>query len=182
MTTARNTSVQRSKTGRLSGASGWNTSSRVTHSKMLMWNDSIGRYGTNGCRSTIGQTWQRFKTLRRSGCGLTTMTTQTWPWAGSHPGSGRLWLRNVSTSATFAKGEYYRSIAARTSITNQLPADGGLVPIQQIGYLRLIVSGFHEGVNLMSFSLPEMFVFHKQLRLPAQEALNAIHPQPPNHS
>jgi len=26
-----------------------------------------------------------------------------------------------------------------------------------------------------------VFVFHKQLRLPGQEALNAIHPQPPNH-
>jgi hypothetical protein len=26
-----------------------------------------------------------------------------------------------------------------------------------------------------------VFVFHKQLRLPGQEALNAMHPQPPNH-
>jgi hypothetical protein len=43
------------------------------------------------------------------------------------------------------------------------------------------VSGFHEGVNLISFSLAEVFVFHKQLRLPGQEALNAMHPQPPNH-
>ena len=48
-------------------------------------------------------------------------------------------------------------------------------------YLSLIVSSFHEGVNLISFSLAEVFVFHKQLRLPGQEALNAIHPQPPNH-
>jgi len=55
------------------------------------------------------------------------------------------------------------------------------VPIQQLGYLSLIVSGFHEGVNLISFSLAEVFVFHGQLRLPGQEALNAIHPQPPNH-
>ena len=75
----------------------------------------------------------------------------------------------------------FGSIAPRTIITNQLPADGGLVPIQQLGYLSLIVSGFHEGVNLISFSLAEVFVFHKQLRLPGQEALNAIHPQPPNH-
>jgi hypothetical protein len=30
--------------------------------------------------------------------------------------------------------------------------------------LSLIVSSFHEGVNLISFSLAEVFVFHKQLR------------------
>ena len=59
----------------------------------------------------------------------------------------------------------FGSIAPRASITNQLPADGGLVPIQQLSYLSLIVSGFHEGVNLISFSLAEVFVFHKQLRL-----------------
>ena len=61
----------------------------------------------NGCRSTIGQTWQRCKTLRRSGCGPTTTTAQTWPWAGSLLNSGWPWLRNVSTSATLAKGEDY---------------------------------------------------------------------------
>ena len=53
--------------------------------------------------------------------------------------------------------------------------------LQPLGYLSLIVSGFHEGVNLISFSLAEVFVFHKQLRQPSQEALNAIHPQPPDH-
>jgi len=45
----------------------------------------------------------------------------------------------------------------------------------------LIVSGFHEGVNLISFDLPEVFVFNKQLRQPSQEALNAIHHQLPYH-
>jgi hypothetical protein len=59
----------------------------------------------NGYNSTSSLTWQRFKTLRRSGCGLTTMTAQTWPWADSHPSSGWPWLRNVSTSASLAKGE-----------------------------------------------------------------------------
>jgi len=39
---------------------------------------------------------------------------------------------------------------------------------QRFGALRLIVSGFHEGVNLMSFSLAEVFVGHKLLRLPGQ--------------
>jgi hypothetical protein len=62
----------------------------------------------NGCHSTIGQTWQRFKTLQRSGCGLTTMTARIWPWAGSHPSSGWPWLPNVSTSATPSKGGDYR--------------------------------------------------------------------------
>jgi len=52
---------------------------------------------------------------------------------------------------------------------------------QQLGYLSLIMSGYQGGVNLMSFSLAEVFVFHGQLRLPGQEALNAIHPQPPIH-
>jgi hypothetical protein len=39
----------------------------------------------------------------------------------------------------------------------------------------------HERVNLISFSLVEVFVGHKRLRLPGQEALNAKHPQPSNH-
>jgi len=58
--------------------------------------------------------------------------------------------------------DLFGSIAARTSITNQLPANGGLVAIQQLGYLSLIVSSFHEGVNLISFNLAEVVVFHKQ--------------------
>jgi hypothetical protein len=47
--------------------------------------------------------------------------------------------------------------------------------------LRLIVSGFHKGMNLVSFSLAEVFVGQGQLRPAVQEALNAKHPQPPNH-
>ena len=72
-------------------------------------------------------------------------------------------------------------LAPRAAVATQLPADGGLVPVQQFGNLRLIVSGLHERVNLISFSLAEVFVGHKQLRLPGQEALNAKHPQQPNH-
>jgi hypothetical protein len=41
------------------------------------------------------------------------------------------------------------------------------------------VSGFHKGVDLISFNLAEMFVVHGQLRLADQEALNARHSQPP---
>jgi hypothetical protein len=52
---------------------------------------------------------------------------------------------------------------------------------EQLGDLRLIVSSFREGVNLISFSLVEVFVGHKELGLPSEEALNAKHPQTPNH-
>jgi len=69
----------------------------------------------------------------------------------------------------------FGSIAPRTSVAIQLPAESGLVPIQQLGYLRLIESGFYEYVNLISFSLAEVFVFEKQLRLH-----NAIHQQTSN--
>jgi hypothetical protein len=61
------------------------------------------------------------------------------------------------------------------------PDYGGLVPVQQFGNLRLIVSGLHERVNLISFSLAEVFVGHKQLCLLGQGALTAKHPLPPNH-
>jgi hypothetical protein len=44
----------------------------------------------------------------------------------------------------------------------------------------LIVSGFHKGVDLISFNLAEMFVGHGQLRLAGQEALNAKYSQPPS--
>jgi hypothetical protein len=54
------------------------------------------------------------------------------------------------------------------------------VSIQQLGNLSLIVSGFHKGVDLISFHLAEMFVIHGQLRLAGQEALNAKHSQPPS--
>jgi hypothetical protein len=67
---------------------------------------------TNDFYSTIVQTWQRFKTLQRSGCGFTTMIAQTCPWTGSRLGSGWPWLLNVATSATLAKGEDY-SLKAR---------------------------------------------------------------------
>ena len=55
-TTARNTSVQQYRLGIKSGKSGLNTFNQVTLNKTLMLNGSIGRYGTNGCSSTIGQT------------------------------------------------------------------------------------------------------------------------------
>ena len=100
----------------------------------------------------------------------------TYPWLNS-------W--SIATPLRSSIGRHLTSllgvVTPRASVAAQLPTDGGLVPFQQLGDLRLIVSGFHKSVNLISFSLAEVFVGHKQLRLPGQEALNAKHPQPPNH-
>jgi hypothetical protein len=55
------------------------------------------------------------------------------------------------------------AVTSCARVATQLSTDGGFVPVKQSGYLRLVVSGFHEGVNLISFSLAEVFVGHKQL-------------------
>ncbi len=98
-----------------------------------------------------------------------------------HPCWHRIGVATVLRSIGRHLASLLGPITQRASVTAQLPTDGGLASVQHLGYLRLIVSGFHEGVNLISFSLAEVFVGHKQLRLPGQEALNAKHPQPPNH-
>ena len=98
-----------------SGASGWSTFSQATPNRMPTWSDSTGRYDTSGCHSTTGETWRRFKTLPLNGCGLTTMTDPTWPWAGSHQSSDWPWLHNVSTSQTPAKGDDYQRAKVRGS-------------------------------------------------------------------
>jgi len=74
---------------------------------MPTWSVSTGRYDTSGCHNTSGKTWHSFKTSPPNGCGLTTMTDPTWPWADSHQSSDWPWLRNVSTSQTPAKGDDY---------------------------------------------------------------------------
>ena len=56
VTTALSTSVQRYKHGHKSGESGLNTFNQLTLNKTHMLNGSIGRFGTNGCHSTIGLT------------------------------------------------------------------------------------------------------------------------------
>ena len=80
-----NTSVQQYKHGRKIGESGLNPFSLANHNKTLMLKGSIGLFGTNGCHSTIGLTWLRYKTLRQSGCGLTTMTAPIWALGGFTP-------------------------------------------------------------------------------------------------
>lgn len=62
-------------------------------------------------------------------------------------------------------------------IVIQLPTDCGILRTQQLGYLREIVPGFHEGVKLIPFSLAEVFAGHKQIRLRSQKTLNAKHTQ-----
>ena len=94
----------------------------------------------------------------------------TYPWLNSW--SIATVLRSIGRHLSSLLG----AVTQRASIATQLPADGGLVPIQQLGDLRLIVSGFHEGVNLISFSLAELFVIHKQLQLPGQEVLKTKYP------
>jgi hypothetical protein len=73
------------------------------------------------------------------------------------------------------------AIAPRARNEAKIPNNGELVTDHRHGDRRLIVSGLHERVNLISFSWAEVFVGHKQLRLPGQEALNAKHLQAPNH-
>ena len=86
-------------------------------------------------------------------------------------------LRSIGRHLTSLLG----AVTAGASAAAQLPTVSGLVSIQQLGDLELIVSGFHEGVSLISFSLADVFVRNKQLRPQGQEALNANHPQPRNH-
>lgn len=71
------------------------------------------------------------------------------------------------------------AVSFKPTVTRKFPADGRFVSIQQLGYLRLIVSGVHKSVDLISLHLAEMFVIHGQLRLAGQKALNAKHSQPP---
>jgi len=73
----------------------------------------------------------------------------------------------------------FGAVAPGAAVAMQLPTDSGLVPLQQFGNLGLIVSGLHECVNLISFSLVEVFVVHKQLLPPSLETYNAKHHQLP---
>ena len=79
VTTGLNTSVPQYRHERKSGESVLNTFNLANHKKTLMLNDSIGRFGTNGCQSTISNNVKMFKTSQQSGCGLTTTTDPIWP-------------------------------------------------------------------------------------------------------
>ena len=47
-----------------------------------------------------------------------------------------------------------------TCVTGKLPTNGRLMPIQQLGYLGLGFSVFHEDINLISFSLAKVLIGH----------------------
>ena len=81
-----------------------------------------------------------------------------------HPSWNRVSVATVLRSIGRHLTSLLRSVTPRASVAAQFPTDGGLVPIQQLGNLRLIVSSFDEGVNLISFSLAEVLVGHKQQR------------------
>lgn len=44
------------------------------------------------------------------------------------------------------------AVTPRASVATQIPTDVGLVPVRQFGYLRLLMSDFHECMNMISFS------------------------------
>jgi hypothetical protein len=73
------------------------------------------------------------------------------------------------------------SIASKTIVTIERSDDGGIVQVKHQGFLSMIVSSFHESVNLLSFCLADVFVLHKQVRQFGQEALFAINHQPHGH-
>ena len=55
-----------------------------------------------------------------------------------------------------------RPIATLTMITTQFSADGGGMSIHHAGNVVLLVSGFEEYGNLVSFVLGEMCVVHSR--------------------
>ena len=93
-----------------------------------------------------------------------------------HPGRYRVGIATVLRSFNRQFTGLLWTAPARAGIKTPFPAYGEPMPIQQFGFLRLIVWGFHEGANLISFSLAEMFVGHKQLLVLGQKALDAKHP------
>ncbi len=93
-----------------------------------------------------------------------------------HGGSVPALLRTLGRNST---GLLW-PVAYKAPVARNFPADDRFVSIQQLGDICLIVSGFHKGVDLISFNLAEMIVVRGQLRLAGQEALNAKHSQPPS--
>jgi hypothetical protein len=53
------------------------------------------------------------------------------------------------------------SIASKTAIAAQFPADSGFVAANHFGYLRSVVTYFQQGVYLVSLFLGKLRVAHK---------------------
>ena len=67
---------------------------------------------------------------------------------GEHSRSVSALLRSLGLQLTGLLG----LIAFKPAGARKLPTDGGLVSVQYLGYLRLTVSSFHNGVILIFFS------------------------------
>ena len=76
--------------------------------------------------------------------------------SGRHCGCVAAFLRTLSRSCA---GLLW-PVAFKAPIARTLPADSRFVSIQQLGNLSFILSGFHQGLELMSFNLAGMFVVH----------------------
>ena len=53
------------------------------------------------------------------------------------------------------------SITSQTRVTQNLPTDCRLMSTQYLGNRLEVLSCFHKGINLITFSLAEMFIAHK---------------------
>jgi hypothetical protein len=81
-----------------------------------------------------------------------------------HPHRQRAGIATILCSIGRLLASLLGAVAPRAAVATHLPVDGGLVTVQQFSNLRLIMSGIHERVKMISFGLAEVFVGHKQLR------------------
>jgi hypothetical protein len=76
-------------------------------------------------------------------------------------------LRSIGRHITSLLG----AVAPRASVAAQLPTDCGLLPIQHLSNLSMVKYGSDESVNLITFSLAEVFVPDNQLRMQCHNTL-----------
>ena len=105
----------------------------------------------------------RFVANRQRGGDLLGAPLQTQPLSNQRPGSfidtTSITTRLASLLVTLVS--LLGSVTAITCVARKLPADRRLVSTQQFGNLDGQMSCFHKRINLLTFSLAEMFVAHK---------------------
>jgi hypothetical protein len=70
------------------------------------------------------------------------------------------------------QGSTFRRVAMITTTLDEQTLSGRVKICKRFWKSdKLIVHGFHQSVDLISFHLPDIFVVHGQLRLAGQEAL-----------
>lgn len=119
-------------------------------------NSTLGLVGINAKVNRFMADWQLARNLLWALLKLKQQTSLL-----MHPHRHRAGITTILCSIGRLLASLLGAVAPRAAVVTQLPADGGLVPVQRFGNLRLIVSGLHERVNLISFSLAEVFVGHK---------------------